>query len=274
MAENLIYKKRYKCPFCLTKTGNIGSRPNLSIDFKKKIYYCFRCQSKGKVTDSLLKLLNEHDINIENIQESESSEIPNNQLSELWKGSRITGYESKNIFTAYLRNRNMSKEAFSYFSPRVYINAIQPAFNNRILFPFTVSSRILGYTGRSIMNNNIPYLHTIGLPRKFYFFNEDVLQNITDRVYIVEGIFDLIGVGYKITVAGLGKNLTEIQLQKLTLANTKELIFCLDGDAWIDSLSYALTVGIITDKKIGYIKLPAGEDPNTINVLQLPIYHF
>lgn len=277
-------KKRYTCPFCAERKGSVGKSvhlKNLNVTYDKGFYYCFRCQAKGRITEKLLEEIEEHnehlvnyvrnfsyELPIREVEEDPVTEIDYDELNDINKNAKLLSYDRDNIYSSYLKSRKLSKFAFQYMKPRAYLRGTYDKFLYRVLFPLEIDGNIYGYSGKTLNESNkIPYMHTKGIPRKYYLYNEDVLSRDIPFVYICEGVFDVVGIGFNIAVATFGKAITDLQLSKLIQSNIPELIFCLDSDAWIDSYSYALELSLYDkNKRISCIKIPAGEDPNTINV--------
>ena len=85
-------------------------------------------------------------------------------------------------------------------------------------------------------------------------FNEHLI-NWEEDVYLVEGVFDMFFLENSIPI--LGKNLSDKLWEKLYNNCKKNIIVCLDGDAWPDA------------EKL-YRKLEGGKLTNRIRLLKLP----
>ncbi|WP_341793232.1 MULTISPECIES: DNA primase [unclassified Rickettsia] len=152
---------------------------------------------------------------------------------------------------------------------------IYEIFYDRITFPIrNIYNKIVGFGGR-VLNDGMPkYLNS---PETIVFQKSETLYGENkaissaykkNRSILVEGYFDVIALyqaGFNEAVASLGTSVTESHLQKLWRAGD-EIILCLDGDAAgvkasIRAINIALPL-INSNKKISFIRLPAGLDPD------------
>ncbi|WP_339044876.1 DNA primase [Candidatus Zinderia endosymbiont of Aphrophora alni] len=149
-------------------------------------------------------------------------------------------------------------------------------FRGRIIFPIkNIHGQTIGFGGRTIKNDKIKYLNS---PKTEIFEKKNILYGLYEvkkkiqkknYVLVTEGYIDVLTLyqsGFKNTVAVLGSTCTLIHIKKL-LQQTKNIIFCFDGDeagklATINTLKVCLKIKI--DKKIiKFIFLPNGYDPDT-----------
>ena len=157
-------------------------------------------------------------------------------------------------------------------------NKFVEKFRNRLIFPiFNITNNPIGIGGRIIENKK--YLAKyINSPETPFFkkgsnlFNLNFVRTLSNKietVYIVEGYMDVIGMsknGIKNVVANLGTALTEKQILILNQF-FDSIIICFDGDrGGNDAAIRAAENSIInlqTDKKIFFLFLPEGEDPDS-----------
>ncbi len=150
-------------------------------------------------------------------------------------------------------------------------------FYNRIIFPIkNVYNKVIGFGGR-VLDNRLPkYLNS---PETILFQKNETLygeNNAISVVYkknysiLVEGYLDVIALhqaGFKEAVASLGTSVTENHLQKLWRAG-EEIVLCLDNDsAGIKATQRIINLVlplINANKKISFIILPSGSDPNDV----------
>lgn len=111
-------------------------------------------------------------------------------------------------------------------------------FRGRVVFPLTESDgNIVGFTGRTILNQDPKYLNTsetLVFHKTFFLFGLDKNRvNIKQEgAVFVEGQMDLISAyqaGIKNVISVSGTSITENQL-KLLSRYTKDITFCFDAD--------------------------------------------
>ena len=151
-------------------------------------------------------------------------------------------------------------------------------FRNRLIFPINnISSNPIAIGGRIIENKE--YLAKyINSPETPFFKKGSNLYNLnlaryksnsSEFIYIVEGYMDVIGLyknGIENVVANLGTALTEKQI--LTLNQFfNHVVICFDSDksGYAAALRAAENsiMNLMPDKKISFLFLPEGEDPDT-----------
>jgi DNA primase len=150
-------------------------------------------------------------------------------------------------------------------------------FYNRIIFPIrNIYNKVIGFGGRVIGNGLPKYLNS---PETILFQKNETLYGENNAISVaykknhsilVEGYLDVIALhqaGFKETVASLGTAVTENHLQKLWRAGD-EIALCLDGDmAGIKATQRVINLVlplINGNKKISFVMLPGGSDPNDI----------
>ncbi|MDR0296498.1 MAG: DNA primase [Rickettsia sp.] len=154
---------------------------------------------------------------------------------------------------------------------------IYEIFYNRIIFPIrNIYNKVIGFGGR-VLGDGLPkYLNS---PETILFQKNETLYGENNAVSVaykknhsilVEGYLDVIALhqaGFKETVASLGTAVTENHLQKLWRAGD-EIVLCLDGDmAGIKATQRVINLVlplINGNKKISFVMLPGGNDPNDI----------
>ncbi|WP_250310804.1 DNA primase [Rickettsia endosymbiont of Oedothorax gibbosus] len=150
-------------------------------------------------------------------------------------------------------------------------------FYNRIIFPIrNIYNKVIGFGGRVIGNGLPKYLNS---PETILFQKNETLYGENNAISVaykknhsilVEGYLDVIALhqaGFKGAVASLGTAVTENHLQKLWRAGD-EIALCLDGDmAGIKATQRVINLVlplINGNKKISFVMLPGGSDPNDI----------
>ncbi|QJC37757.1 DNA primase [Enterobacteriaceae endosymbiont of Donacia bicoloricornis] len=156
-------------------------------------------------------------------------------------------------------------------------NNFYDIFYNRIIFPIkNINGIIIGFGGRVFKNINPKYLnsaenHIFHKSQELYGLYETKKENnIIKKILIVEGYIDVISLfqfNIKYAVAILGSSITNIHIKKL-FSITNKIIYCFDGDetgikAQWKSLKISLPY-LVNGKKIKFMILPNGEDPDSL----------
>ena len=145
-------------------------------------------------------------------------------------------------------------------------------FRNRIMFPIlNKDKKIIGFGGRTIVNDNAKYLNS---PESVIFKKGDnvyaidkiVENNIRDKILIVEGYMDVISLyqsGINYVVAGLGTAFTENQARLVKRYSRENVYLCYDGDnAGIKATNKTNSVFNEISIKPNIIVLPDKLDPD------------
>lgn len=154
---------------------------------------------------------------------------------------------------------------------------IYEIFHDRIMFPIrNVYNKVIAFGGRVIGDGMPKYLNS---PETMLFKKNETLYGENKAItaaykkhyaILVEGYMDVIALhktGFEQALASLGTSVTEGHIQKLWRA-AEEIIVCLDGDAaGIKASSRVINLVLPllnSEKKISFITLPAGSDPDDI----------
>ena len=172
--------------------------------------------------------------------------------------------------------KTLEESGLFYFDDKkkIYIER----FKERIIFPINnISGKPIAIGGR-ILKDKTYSAKYINSPETLFFkkgsnlYNLDYvrkLSNKVDFVYLVEGYMDVVGLyknGIENAVANLGTSLTDRQI--LTLSQFfNEIVICFDGDN--SGYKAALRAAensikeLQPEKKISFLFLPDGEDPDS-----------
>lgn len=148
-------------------------------------------------------------------------------------------------------------------------------FRNRIMLPFySRRGEVIGYTGRDIKGtskakylncNDTPLFHKGSLIWGLYQAQNEIRR--MDRVYIVEGQFDVLSLyqrGVKNVIAGSGTAFTEHQI-KLLCGLTNNVTFIYDGDAaGVHAAENNVPKMVQTGFNVRCVRLPQGQDPDDL----------
>lgn len=144
-------------------------------------------------------------------------------------------------------------------------------FRNRLIFPIRDSSnRVIGFGGRTLVEDKAKYLNTRQnalFDKGRNLFGIDLArQSIVDRgrAVVVEGYTDCMAchqAGFTETVASLGTALTEAHVE-LIRRYAGEMILVFDSDqAGIDAADRALRVALPRSITVRLARVPEGKDP-------------
>ncbi len=186
---------------------------------------------------------------------------------DAWQGlaAAFPDYGAKTLVAAGLVKQNEDAKRYD-------------VFRDRIMFPIVdARGHVIGFGGRVLDKNatgpkylNSPETAVFEKGRELYgLYQARRAIREAGRVIVVEGYMDVVALaqhGVDYAVATLGTATTPVHVQKL-LRQADEVIFCFDGDnagrkaAW-RALENSLTQ-LQDGKRIGFLFLPQGEDPDT-----------
>ena len=147
-------------------------------------------------------------------------------------------------------------------------------FRNRVIFPiFDVTNQIIGFGGRVLDDSKPKYLNSPETPvysKSRSLYGAHAAKNKareTDRVYIVEGYFDLLALhqhGITNTVATLGTSLTAEHISTLRRGYAKKAFLVFDSDeAGLKAARRSISLFMNETMDAAVIVLPKGYDPDS-----------
>lgn len=173
------------------------------------------------------------------------------------------GYKKENMLLADLVRKKDDSEG------------VYETFRNRILFPFyNRRGEVIGYTGRDTkgtslakyLNSNDTVLFNKGSNIWGLYQAQNEIRRL-DRVYIVEGQFDVISLvqrGVKNVVAGSGTAFSDQQI-KLLRGLTNNITFIYDGDEpGLHAAEKNLPPMVKAGFNVRCVRLPNGLDPDDL----------
>lgn len=143
----------------------------------------------------------------------------------------------------------------------------------RVVIPMRdYTGKLVGASGRTIVNAKPKFLHTTGFKRDYFLFGEHMLdETTTPRVgYVVEGHFDVIylwQVGYRSPVGIMGTYPSRYQIMKIKKFFDK-LVVIPDADKAGEPMPHRLAAAL-PDMEIKVAKLPQGQDLDELPVDEL-----
>lgn len=130
---------------------------------------------------------------------------------------------------SYLESRNISLDIANKYQLRYYPE------QQRVIFPLIRDEKLYGWQARTVVNNPIKMLSSIGIPRNSMFMFEDNLKN-SKHILLTEGPVDAIR-GHLCggNIASMGKIVTNKQIELLKNWPQKDVYLGLDPDAGLET---------------------------------------
>lgn len=255
---------RVNCPFCIERTGKEDKKASFGVLASTGGYHCFRCGVAGKLT--IPEDLYSGDDSYEQV---DTDTLPTIEVPEGFTPlAHGDGYEAMVFADArnYLRSRGIRRETAREAS----IGACYGGYwGSRIVVPVKPHGldSWVGFIARDWTNRaERRYLYPKGMKRGSILFNHDALFVETDEpVIVVEGVFDALPY-WPNAVACLGKP-TNDHIAAI-MAATRPVAVALDGDAWREGDALAALLRF-EGRRAGFVKLPPGADPNSVEAAWL-----
>lgn len=252
------------CPYCGKQGGKFGIFVGAETE-KKKLFmsHCFSCGHTTKDINQLLDDIGRPDLKIEETASFSPLEVPEffgveeDEIDdELEEVEMPEGYK-RCYKNRYLKSRGFEFEDYDYF-PVGTTRGLNFKFDDYVIFPIIDNSKVVGYVSRHIWNKadideynnrakrNGKYQirrYNNSLENDFIklLYNYDtIIEDETDTVIIVEGIFDVISLTRKLdlyennrvsVVATFGKKISDTQIYKLQSKGVRTVVIGYDSDA-------------------------------------------
>lgn len=238
-----------RCPRCELRNHRKDKKLALWVDLDKNLYKCFRCDSYGQVYPN-----NKRDWSPQDAPDSFVTEIPLPAEYQPLHGvsKRFRAY------TNYAHKRQIPEDLWA---PLFVGFCDTGPYRGRLILPVINSGRLEGWVARSVLPSDRSYLYPPGMRRGQVLFNADRLQKCAHSpILVVEGWLDAIYL-WPHAVAVLGSpSHKHLEL----LANAKDdVVFVLDGDAWVKGLASAMMLRL-HGKKAASVRLPPTLDPDDL----------
>jgi len=187
--------------------------------------------------------------------------------------------DSWNGLMDYLKTKDISQEAMldaGLIIDNEEKNSKYDRFRGRAMFPIqNITGKVIAF-GSRILTDDKDQPKYINSPQTIVFDKSSTLyglyhakNNIRLKKYAImtEGYADVISLhkaGFNTAVASSGTSLTEDQLKVLS-RYCKEIYFCFDSDqAGVKATAKAIGMALPMGYEVKIIKLPVGEDPDSI----------
>lgn len=287
--KNLIVPR---CPYCGKEGGKFGIYIGRETE-KKKLFmsHCFSCGHTTKDINQLLDDIGRSDLKIVDTVSFQPLEIPQffsieeDEIDDELAVVMMPEGWKRCYRNSYLNQRGFDIDDYDYF-PVGTTRGLNFKFDNYVIFPIIDSGDIVGYVARHIWDKaDIDEYNKIAKRNGKYeirrynnstendfvklLYNYDaVIEDETDTVIIVEGVFDVISLTRKLelydntriaAVATFGKKISNTQIWKLQDKGVKTVIIGYDGDA-VDAINKAATqLNDYFDVFIAYIDNPEAD---------------
>jgi DNA primase len=260
--NNSTHQYSYNCPVCDAGRG----KGNFEVNLDKSVYHCWSCGDTEGTHGPLGKLFDTYGTKKQKklylLVRPEEIKVREKKAKKLTLPEGYTKFKDSNpIYPVY-------KQAKNYLSSRGITDEIIEKYqigfcdkgecSGRIIVPSYDQNNVLNYyVARSWGNTKFKYKNPQAEKDKI-IFNEHLI-NWDEDIYIVEGVFDAFFLPNPIPM--LGKHLSEYLFESLYTKSKKNVIICLDGDAWTNAtkLYRELNGGALYDR-VKIVKLPEDKD--------------
>jgi len=254
------------CPVCsytIKGLDKLDGKGNLEINYQQHVYKCWACAETHGTHGHLGKLIDKFgskkDKKIYKLIRPDEFEKKEKVYKKLELPKEYKKFDEihplhvpRKEALNYLRKRGITDEIIEKYQIGLCLEGeyagriIVPSFNKKGELNFFVSR---SWNPRSKLKYKNPEAS-----KDFLIFNESLIDWKKD-IYLVEGVFDSFFLDNSICL--LGKFLTDNLWEKLYSKAKKNIIVCLDGDAY-------------TDAKNLYDKLNGGALYNRVKLVKLP----
>lgn len=252
------------CPYCGKQGGKFGIFVGAETE-KKKLFmsHCFSCGHTTKDINQLLDDIGRPDLKVEETASFNPLEVPEffgveeDEIDdELEEVEMPEGYK-RCYKNRYLKSRGFEFEDYDYF-PVGTTRGLNFKFDDYVIFPIIDNGKEVGYVSRHIWskadideyNNRAKRNGKYQIRRynnslendfiKLLYNYDTIIEDETDTVIIVEGIFDVISLTRKLdlyennrvsVVATFGKKISDTQIYKLQSKGVRTVVIGYDSDA-------------------------------------------
>ena len=259
--KNLIAR----CPYC-GKDGKYGVYIGKETEKRKPFMaHCFSCGSSTITLDQLLEAIGRMDLVVTptaNLSETLDASImfPIDVAEEIDDQLGIVelpDFYKRTFMHPYLKGRGFVFDDYEYFLVGT-TGKLNFRFNDYVIFPVTDQGDVVGYVARHVCSKDeidahnrkarvsgeykiMRFRNSIENDFIKLLYNYDaVIEDQTDTVIIVEGIFDVVALNRKLdlydsrriaVVATFGKKISQVQIYKLQSRGVETVVLGYDPDA-------------------------------------------
>lgn len=260
----------YDCPVCDNGKGS----GNLEINYNNLVMRCWKCgESPEGLKGSLYSLIKEYgthrelrafreatrDFVFEGKKRYEGEYVPDIKLP--W-GYKLIDPKSYNLSEKeaynYIKNRGISDEQIKKYEIGF---CDKGDYSGRIVIPsFDVKGNLNFFVSRSYVGHKQKYMNPEVMKNEIIVNEQNI--NWDSTIYLVEGMFDMIGLGFDNTIPLLGKSLSDKLYETIMDKAKGYVVICLDPDAKTDAyrLYNKLDTCFSLNDKIRVMDLPLNLD--------------
>ncbi len=259
--KNLIVER---CPYCGKTGGKYGIYVGQETERKKLFMaHCFKCGHTTTDVNQLLEDIGRPDLKIEETISFGPLEVPEFfALDEAEVDDEVQEVDMPDGYKRCYKNRYLKSRGFVYDDYECFpvgtTRGLNFKYDNYVIFPIIDEGRTVGYVARHIWGKDAIDQHNISAKRngtyqirrynnsiendfvKLLYNYDAIIEDETDTVIIVEGVFDVIALTRKLNlydnhrvavVATFGKKISDIQIYKLQSKGVRTVIIGYDSDA-------------------------------------------
>lgn len=259
--KNLICR----CPFC-KKEGKFGIYIGKETERKKPFMsHCFSCGCSTLTLEQLLSTINRMDLMVTKVSDLDSKLdttllfplVIDDEIDDVLGIVELPDFYKRCFIHPYLKSRGFVFDDYEYFEVGS-TGRLNFIFNDYVIFPVYDQEDIVGYVARHILskagierhNSKAKVEGGYKIMRfrnsmendfvKLLYNYDSILEDETDTVILVEGIFDVIALTRKlelydnkqiVVVATFGKKISRAQIYKLQNKGVRAVVIGYDGDA-------------------------------------------
>ena len=254
------------CPVCsytIKGLDKLDGKGNLEINYQQHVYKCWACAETHGTHGHLGKLIDKHgskkDKKIYKLIRPDEFEKKEKVYKKLELPKEYKKFDEvhplhipRKEALNYLKKRGITDEIIEKYQIGI---CLEGEYSGRIIVPsFDKKGELNFFVSRSWNPRSKLKYKNPEASKDFLIFNESLIDWKKD-IYLVEGVFDSFFLDNSICL--LGKFLTDNLWEKLYSKAKKNIIVCLDGDAY-------------TDAKNLYDKLNGGTLYNRVKLVKLP----
>ena len=258
------------CPVCsytIKGLDKLDGKGNLEINYQQHVYKCWACAETHGTHGHLGKLIDKHgskkDKKIYRLIRPDEFEKKEKVYKKLELPKEYKKFDEvhplhipRKEALNYLKKRGITDEIIEKYQIGM---CLEGEYSGRIIVPsFDKKGELNFFVSRSWNPRSKLKYKNPEASKDFLIFNESLIDWKKD-IYLVEGVFDSFFLDNSICL--LGKFLTDNLWEKLYSKAKKNIIVCLDGDAYADAKNlYDKLNGGALYNRVKLVKLPKDKD--------------
>ena len=259
--KNLIAR----CPWC-GKDGKYGVYIGKEIGKRKPFMaHCFSCGSSTTTLEQLLETIDRMDLMVTPTADLTATLDTSilfpidvaEEIDDQLDAVELPDFYKRMFMHPYLKRRGFMFDDYDYF-PVGTTGKLNFRFNDYVIFPVTDQGDVVGYVARHIWSKDEIDAHNrkarvsgdYKITRfrnstendfiKLLYNYDAVVEDETDTVIIVEGVFDVVALTRKldlydnrrvVVVATFGKKISQVQIYKFQSKGVETVVLGYDPDA-------------------------------------------